>query len=378
MIISIDAPKSAAIAYIDAVRGIAILGVIALHCAQAVPASSNILKYGMLVGVRGVQLFYLASAITLCMSWHRRSVRELHATRNYLLRRFWRIAPLFYLAVGGYLLLEGWGPRPRAPNGIRGWFVPLTLMMAHGWHPETINGIVPGSWSIGVEFVFYATLPLIMRHVTTTWRSLLLVTVAIAISIANHVWMPKLWAPRYPERLFYLVDEFTFFNFFSQLPVFAIGITAYFAIRDGTTRGIVVSTVLALCGGVASILLATGDVGVLEVAKHYLVFSAGLAMMVVVLARRPLALFVNPFTVFLGKVSYGLYLVHFAVIGMLSGMFVDRFGERGDIQSIAFFIVTLGAATLFALVANKVVEEPGIAVGRRVIAWSEDYERLRR
>jgi peptidoglycan/LPS O-acetylase OafA/YrhL len=374
----VDARKSHTLAYIDAIRGVAILGVVALHCAQAVPASNICLQYAMLVGVRGVQLFYVASAITLCMSWHRRSGQDLRPTRNYLLRRFWRIAPLFYLAIGGYLLLDGWGPRMNAPNGIRGWFVPVTIMIAHGWHPETINGIVPGSWSIAVEFIFYAVLPAIMSCVTTPQRSVMLVALALVTAIANDVWMPRLWTPMYPENQLYLVKSFTFFNFLSQLPVFAIGITAYFAIRDGTVRGIVANLTLAAFASGLSLWLRGTDVSVLDLAKNYLVFSAGLAAIVVLLARKPLVAFVNPLTLFLGKVSYGIYLIHFAVIEVFSNVFASHFGRRGDVQSIAFFLMTLSVATLLAFAANKVVEEPGIALGKRIIARGEARERQKR
>jgi peptidoglycan/LPS O-acetylase OafA/YrhL len=366
------------LAYIDAVRGVAILGVMALHCAQAVPASSTVLQYAMLIGVRGVQLFYLASAITLCMSWNRRSVRELCPTRNYFLRRFWRIAPLFYLAIGGYLLLDGWEPREWAPNGVRGWFVPVTFMMAHGWHPETINAIVPGSWSIAVEFTFYLILPIILSLVTTAGRATSLLAIAMGICIANIWLMPQVWAPRYPENEQYLVDAFTFFNFFSQLPVFAIGVTAYFAIRNRSYRGVVASVVLGVCTSVASIWLRGSELTVPSILKHHVVFSAVLSVIVVFLSMHPVAVVVNPVTLFFGKLSYGLYLIHFAVIHYLTCAFAAQVGERGDVQSVSFFLLAASVSVLLALMANRLVEEPGIALGKRIVAWGESREAKRR
>ena len=366
------------LAYIDAVRGVAILGVMAVHCSQAIPASSTWLQYAMLVGIRGVQLFYLASAITLCMSWNRRSVRELCPTRNYFLRRFWRIAPLFYLAIGGYLLLDGWGPRTWAPNGVRSWFVPVTIMMAHGWHPETINGIVPGSWSIAVEFTFYIILPIILSVVTTPGRAVVLLAIAMALCVANTWLMPQVWAPRYPDTQEYLVDAFTFFNFFSQLPVFAIGVSTYFAIRDRSFRGVVASVVLGVCTSLASIWLRGAEFTIPNIVKNHVVFSAGLSAIVVFLSMYPSAVVVNSVTLFLGKLSYGLYLIHFATIHFLAKVFAAHVGDRGDIQSIAFFFLTACVSALLAAVANRVVEEPGIALGKRIVAWGESRATQRR
>jgi peptidoglycan/LPS O-acetylase OafA/YrhL len=365
-------------AYIDSVRGLAIVGVMAMHCAQAVPASSKLLQSASLVGVRGVQLFYLASAITLCMSWNRRSMRELRPTRNYFLRRFWRIAPLFYLAIAGYLLLDGWGAKTWAPYGVRGWFVPVTIMMAHGWHPETINGIVPGSWSIAVEFTFYLILPIVLSFVTTPRSAVVFVAIAMAICVANAWLMPRVWAPRYPENQAYLVDAFTFFDFFSQLPVFAIGISAYFAIRDRSLRGLAVIAAMGVCTSLVCIWIRHSELSVPSILGNHVVFSVGLSAFVAFLSTYPSVLVVNSVTRFLGKISYGLYLIHVAVIHLLLEPFSVHVGTRGDVPSVAFFFVTTSVSALLALVANLVVEEPGIALGKRIVACGESLEAQRR
>lgn len=57
--------------YIDAVRGFAFLWVLTLHCAICVGAFP--LQWIFLHGVFGVQLFFLASAVTLRASWAQRS-----------------------------------------------------------------------------------------------------------------------------------------------------------------------------------------------------------------------------------------------------------------------------------------------------------------
>jgi peptidoglycan/LPS O-acetylase OafA/YrhL len=84
--------------YIDALRGIAILGVMLVHSSEYVTPSSQALRAFAAFGAKGVQLFFIASAITLGMSWRSRSVVELTPVRNFLLRRFFRIAPMFYIA----------------------------------------------------------------------------------------------------------------------------------------------------------------------------------------------------------------------------------------------------------------------------------------
>jgi len=64
--------------FIDALRGYAILGVLMVHSAQSVQPSHAFLLFAMARGSLGVQQFYIASALTLCLSWQFRSAQEGH------------------------------------------------------------------------------------------------------------------------------------------------------------------------------------------------------------------------------------------------------------------------------------------------------------
>ena len=145
--------------YIDALRGIAILGVMLVHSRGIVEPSSYILSKISSAGSRGVQLFYIASALTLFLSMSSRKKTERHPYICFFLRRFFRIAPAFYTAIIVYSLYYGLAPRYWAPNGIDWWYIPLTAMFLHGWHPETITSVVPGGWSIAFEMTFYLFVP---------------------------------------------------------------------------------------------------------------------------------------------------------------------------------------------------------------------------
>jgi exopolysaccharide production protein ExoZ len=60
-------------AYIDALRGWAILGVIAFHVSQYFPGLEYPLRTVVGEGARGVQLFFVISALSLMLSWHQRA-----------------------------------------------------------------------------------------------------------------------------------------------------------------------------------------------------------------------------------------------------------------------------------------------------------------
>lgn len=113
--------------YIDALRGIAILMVVAVHVSQ-----SNSLKIDDLTrsilnnGSKGVQLFFIVSAFTLFMSFNNRYDKESTPILNYSIRRFFRIAPMYYLALIFYtniILIF-----PPQKDGII-----LNFLFLHGW-----------------------------------------------------------------------------------------------------------------------------------------------------------------------------------------------------------------------------------------------------
>jgi len=49
-----------------------------------------------------------------------------------------RIAPMFWLAIPFFLLLTG--------KGAPAWEVATTALFVHGFHPQTVNSVVPGGW----------------------------------------------------------------------------------------------------------------------------------------------------------------------------------------------------------------------------------------
>src|SRR5664279_5106738 len=100
--------------FIDALRGYAILAVMAVHASQAAPAWDGVGRLLVDQGAKGVQLFFVVSALTLSKSWHARNDGKL----PFYVRRLFRIAPMFWLGIAFFVWMDGFGPRYFAPNGI--------------------------------------------------------------------------------------------------------------------------------------------------------------------------------------------------------------------------------------------------------------------
>ncbi len=353
-------------AFVDALRGYAILGVVMVHSSQAVAPTSAWLQRFANSGARGVQLFFVASALTLCLSWQARSLRELSPVRNFYLRRVFRVLPMFYLAIAFYALLYGMGPRYAAPNGLCWWFIPLTALCLHGFHPEVINSVVPGGWSIAVEMSFYLVLPILLRWVRSFVSVLGLLAFSLLLYKLSCAALPYLLRAQYPAEQQYLLAQFCDLTFFGQLPVFALGLLTYTALQAplpfrrwlgaAGTAGYVLAKIVAPLGSRTYGLLT-----------HHLVASVALACFALLLSSAEGSFLTRRWIVRIGRLSYSMYLVHFAVLELLKRGFAQVEWSHGDLASLVCFAAATALSALISFGTYEAVERPGIALGKHLI-----------
>ena len=362
--------------FIDALRGVAILGVILVHSSGAVAPHSPYLQSLMSYGARGVQLFYVVSAFALCMSWKERRLNEVSPLRNFYIRRFFRIAPLFYVAIGFYLLLYGFSPRYWAPNGVEWWFVVVTALFLHGFHPETITSVVPGGWSIAVEMNFYLLLPIFLIHFCNIRAALLLFVSSLTLYLVFRTLLLSVLSPYYPESQHYLVTGFIFLNFMSHLPVFAMGLVAFLviSIRELPHPVRVYIGIAALA--IAAYVLAIPSSGL--ILGNHISSGVWFALILLWLRRSPIKLIVNGLTTGLGKISFSMYLVSFAVMEAFSRLGITAEFSNGDASSIFHFMCILGVTALLSFVSYMTIERGGVRIGRKVIEGMEWRQRVDR
>src|SRR4029079_2912565 len=61
----------------------------------------------------------------------------------------------------------------------------------------------------------------------------------------------------------------------------------------------------------------------------------------VVLAQYPLAILVNPVTTWIGKLSFSIYLTHFAVVEALSTLGISSRFASNDFGALSYYIVVV-------------------------------------
>jgi peptidoglycan/LPS O-acetylase OafA/YrhL len=367
--------------FIDALRGYAVTLVIASHAFPLVHELPWTVKRFSNLGFFGVQLFFVVSCITLARSWRQRGLVARPALRDFALRRVFRIAPAYFLAALGYRWL--------IPDGaIDATRVATFLTFTGGWSPgqmPTMPGAwvgTPGGWSIEAEFAFYALFPALIMALRGPGTALAAIAASLALAwIANAAGWAN-YAPIYGEIA---TDQFLYYWFPNQLPVFLCGLFVYeclarllpggrwqvlgglLARRSGMLLGISVLVFASLALLPWPRLPAPGS-GFL--ASH-VIAAIAFGGTATALALRSMPLLVNRAVVRLGQASFSAYLLHFAVIEavlrLLPAAVFTPTGLGAAATSGVLFLLVLGVTGLVAQVTYRLIELPAIQLGTRVI-----------
>ncbi len=356
--------------YVDALRGLAILGVIVVHTSHY--GTSNLphaLAKIVSEGARGVQLFYVASAFTLFLSFKSRSRQEHSPVRNFFLRRFFRIAPMYYLGICYYLIQDGLGPRYWLGDATH--ITPLNILsnftFLHGLNPYWITSLVPGGWSIAVEMMFYALTPLLFTFITTINRAFALFLISLFLKAGLHLLLVKYQLISSE----FLWSQYLYFYFPAQMPVFALGILLYFIVNESEEKNQLSGKLLLLFSGILLFQIAT-KINLLL--PNHLLFGLAFLILGVALSRYRFPLLVNPLITFIGKISFSMYLIHFAVLHWLAYFnFVDFF-SHGVLNYAVRLLLVIGLTAIVSSITYKLIEAPFQNIGKNIIKRLEKKE----
>ncbi len=350
------------LAYVDALRGWAILAVVLTHVGQRVPDAPWWLQALARSGTWGVQLFFVVSAFTLFGSLDARAGSDRRPTAAFLARRAFRIAPLFWVGLLYYAGHPEANLATYAPAGVGLPHLLATLFLVHAWYPTTFNSVVPGGWSVGVETMFYLAVPLLHRTIRSLSSA---VTLAVIAGLAAVVIAPAAMAvldDRFPPAWRALIHAFVASSPPVQFVVFCGGIVLHFALRppragDPGSRPAPWVTLAAA----VLIVLAQGQVTA----------AIAFALLAWSLAVRPFPVMVNRATTFLGRISYSGYLWHFAVLGFVAPILLPPLHRAwgpsvgaGSARLVALFVATVVVTVPVAWASYRLIERPWIAVGR--------------
>jgi peptidoglycan/LPS O-acetylase OafA/YrhL len=338
------------LAYLDALRGYAIVGVIAIHVVQRSPGLPPALGHFLFSGQQGVQLFFMVSAVTLLHSWTERN----DGAGPFYLRRLFRIGPMWYLAILVWTMLRLLAPQASefAHRVLPASHLLLTSTYLHIWFPETINDVVPGGWSIGNEATFYLLFPLLATLLVDTWRAGAFVLLAMGVSyVFGTWWHPALTGSPSEDA------AFLYFWFPNQLPAFAFGILTFQLIRAWQSpRWLAEFCVL---GALAAIVL----VPALTRWDGPIVYGWIFMPLIFGLAHGGGGYLVNGLMRWIGQRSYSAYFWHLGLLGLVFLLPAPDPYLGFALKYGVLFVITFALSHL----SYRWIEQPGIRLGKRLL-----------
>ncbi len=332
---------------LDGLRAISILMVITAHLGDGVWHWFN--------GGFGVTVFFVLSGYLITMlALREEEQRGRLDIRAFYTRRVFRIFPLYYLVLAGYVVLI-LGLKV-APEKITGFAPSLPFFVFY--FPEVAAHMGPHgaalpfyqAWSLGIEEKFYFIWPtlafLILRGKT---RPRLTVTVLlIIVFVFNIYWAPGLGILR--------LQSYAHILFGALLAILLEQPSGFALIQRLCCR---ISLVCLL--GLATLQfsrLPSMYPQYVSSAYAFLVMSL-LAAVLTSKGWMNQALSLKPL-VFIGKISYGMYLVHILCLNI-----VEKFVHPSKGLALFTYVVTCCVTILAAWVLHVTVEQPMIELGKR-------------
>jgi len=288
--------------------------------------------------------------------WDERA-SESRRTVKFYIRRFFRIAPLYWFALVLYFFIgyfSGFKSTGSQLNPSSTQVIVLTLTFLHGFFPTAINSAVPGGWTIAIEMGFYALFPLLMSfNLKPVYMLLFGFVYYLLIGVIGSGLL---------EHFFQLPPLFIYYSQLTQFPIFPIGICIYmlsFRRQLDNEFWVLAQIVLWI---------------VFSFSAHYLlkietrpffwtpifIFAATLYLFV----RRKISL---PFFSELGTLSYSMYLFHFAII-FLFDRFIPLEWRGNAVAFAAFFFFILMISALVGKLSRATFERWSSIVAKKLVA----------
>ena len=356
--------------YIDSLRGIAILLVILVHAAQHFETLSPDIFFLTYKGQYGVQLFFITSSLTLFLSYEqRKSLDKSNTVRFFLIRRLFRIAPAYYLAIIFYAALLLVEPLSTFPNPLRVVDVVLSVFFINGFFPSAINYVPPGGWSVAIEMIFYLLIPFFFARIKSLKAAVIyfLITV-LAAFVFNYI---GAYLMVNYTHLDYAYHKTWYFYFWlpNQLPVFLLGMILFFLLKRSiqVSKAMAIMMVLASCVVMVSVFYLIRFYKLEDFVPEHLIVAMLFSMIVFAMSRSRISLLENNLTQQLGKLSFSMYLWHFIVLQGLAFIIRRIMPVFPVVQVITLYVVAVPVIAFISSVSYNKIELAGIKAGKKII-----------
>ena len=341
---------------LDGLRFFAFLVVLIHHG----PSSPGLPDMVTRAGAFGLSMFFLLSAylITELLVREREQTGTI-AWRLFFTRRALRIWPLYYAALAGAFVI---GQIYGHHMWMSGWSATAMAFFVANWFrlPEQLSSLVAPLWSISVEEQFYLIWPPILK----AGGKKLAFVAAILFLVVAAIYIPAFSARGW--KLWY--DTPVEFIFFAAGVLIALATHRRPEIRlGGAARAILLAAGLAALAAAAHY----GGIGTdheegITAAQAYAGFGGALVgCSLIFYSTLGIRRIPEPL-IYLGKISYGLYVFHAAIIGILEKVTASLEPRVSTLSYMVLVdVLALAASILAAHLSYRYFEKPFLKLKER-------------
>jgi peptidoglycan/LPS O-acetylase OafA/YrhL len=290
-------------------------------------------------GAFGVDIFFVLSGFILSHVYVKTFHSRLRANQyfRFLMFRLARIYPVHLVTFVAMLALAGVKVMISGSDGLPGRYDPATIIttltLTHSWFPGIQSPNMP-SWSISAEWFAYLAFP------------------TLCILLPRNKWVPALYIGAALALVFF--EPFGHYSLSHALAAFLVGMVAFHSALPAAGR-IRFGRLTGLCVAGMIVFWAQGpnprnEIGLLLSAALIVALVDSQDFLSQVLSSR--------LVVYLGEISYSLYMVHWPVrVAIRSALQM-----LGLLDSLPSAIVVSGyviAALLGAIASYHFIEVPG-------------------
>ena len=316
------------------------------------------------LGYSGVTFFFLLSGFILAYNYHAVDFRGAGALSRFTRARVARVYPVYLLSLALALpWLAAWVAKSTPPlQGLMASSAVLAPLGLHAWVPGAACALNCPSWSVSVELFFYALFPLLLPLVLrvplrtagltlAAWGAL---GAGATLAFAHYAPGSSLIAPEGNGAGPVLLAQAIKYNPLLRLPEFVAGLLLYVA----APRVRLPTAALLGLAALAALGLTLSAPHLPEVILHNGLTALAWAPLILAGARMRAGPLVAPWFVFLGRISFALYLVHSPAYALVNSL--DRAVLGGRLAGLPWLGAGLAAALALALsvALHLLVEEP--------------------
>jgi peptidoglycan/LPS O-acetylase OafA/YrhL len=359
---------------LDGVRGVAILMVLVWHyVACQVTTHSGKMIQELSLGWSGVDLFFVLSGFLIAgiLIDHRSAPNYFQI---FYIRRICRIFPVYFLVLGAFVISShiGYFSAPRfswlvgAPMPILS-YVTFTQNFFMGWSNSYGANWLGMTWSLAIEEQFYLVVPILIYFLP---RRLAFYVLAVGVLVA------PILRCAWPGFFAFVGTPWRADSLFS-------GACLAFIVRSQLCLELLVKHRGFIMAWAATMF--AGTICLLFKAKHFGQFDhlwlAGLYSSVVLIStvyidNRVSILMANPILGWFGRYSYGIYMFHQPMSGLLHGMIRNSAPGIQSVQDAGVTLLAFVSTLILAVISYHCMERPILSFGHRFI-YADETKRAR-